>query len=137
MNPRTLGRNALVFLLTISILITSCAQEKSEPIDPETVIRDHFAALGEGDLDKAMALVADDAKLWMIGNCYDKEAFRSANEAGGPPAVFETFDFRVDGGDVYFKIKVTVGGQVVDPGSDAYGYVEDGLLKYTGDCELR
>jgi hypothetical protein len=118
-------------------MITGCAQSESESIPPETVIRDHFTALGSGDLDTAMSLVADDAKLWMIGNCFDKEAFRSANEAGGPPAVFEPSDFRIDGNDVYFKMKVTVDGQVVDPGSDAYAYVEDGLIKYTGDCELR
>lgn len=127
----------LILLLSVSILITGCSQEINEPLDPETVIREHFTALGAGDLDKAMSLVANDAKLWMIGNCYDKEAFRSANEVGGPPTVFETSDFRVDGRDVYFKIKVTIQGQVVDPGSDAYATVEDGLLKYTGDCELR
>jgi ketosteroid isomerase-like protein len=128
---------SLIIILTLSILITGCAQKDAVQINPETIILDHYAALGGGDLDKAMALVAEDAKLWMVGNCMTKEAFQSANEAEGPPVVFEPTNFRVDGNDVYFKMKVTVDGQVVDPGTAAYAYVEDGLIKYTGDCELR
>ena len=125
----------LVLVLLLGLAMVACSQQP-EP-DPETVISEHFVALGSRDIEKAMSYVADDAVLWLAGNCLPRDAFQEANEAEGPEIEFEPTDFQVNGTEVFFTMKVTIDGQVVDPGSDAVAYVEDGKIQSTGDCAAR
>ena len=125
----------LVLVLFLGLLMGACSPQ-SEP-DPETVISEHFAALGSRDIEKAMSYVADDAVLWLAGNCLPKDAFREANEVEGPEIEFEPTDFRVNDTEVFFTMKVMIDGQIVDPGSDAVAYVENGMIQSTGDCAAR
>lgn len=124
-----------VLILLVSLVLGACSQQP-EP-EPETVISEHFAALGSRDIEKAMSYVAEDAVLWLAGNCLPRDAFQEANEAEGPEIEFEPTDFRVNGTEVFFTMKVLIDGQVVDPGSDAVAYVEDGKIQSTGDCAAR
>jgi len=134
-----INRQQIVFLLyaltVMSLILYGCSTEPE--MDAESIITEHYAALGSKDLDKAMSYVTDDAVLWLAGNCLNKDAFRVANEGEGPEITFEPSDFRVNTNDVYFTMKVMINGEIVDPGSDAYAFVEDGKIKYTGDCESR
>ena len=133
------NRNIIVMLLysvtVLSVILCGCSSEPE--MDAETVIIEHFAALGNKDLDKAMSYVTEDAVLWLAGNCLNRDAFRAANDGEGPDITFEPSDFQVNDNDVFFTMKVIINGEIVDPGSDAYAYVEDGKIKYTGDCESR
>jgi len=135
MNNRRYIGFLLLSITVLSLILYGCTPEPE--IDAETVITEHFAALGGKDLDKAMSYVTDDAVLWLAGDCLPKDAYRAANEGEGPEITFEPGDFRVNENDVFFTMKVMINGEIVDPGSDAYAYVEDGKIKYTGDCETR
>jgi hypothetical protein len=135
MNHQNRTAYLLMALFIISAIISGCSSEPE--MDAETVVSEHYIALGSGDLDKAMSFVTDDAVLWLAGECLPKDVFRAANESEGPEITFEPSNFRVNGNDVFFTMKVTINGEVVDPGSDAYAKVEGGKIKYTGDCETR
>jgi ketosteroid isomerase-like protein len=135
MNNRRYVFFLLLSITVMSLILFGCSPKPE--IDAETVITEHFAALGNNDLDKAMSYVTDDAILWLAGDCLPRNAFRTANESRGPEITFEPSDFRVNENDVFFTMKVMINGEIVDPGSDAYAYVGDGKIKYTGDCETR
>ena len=135
MNKRYKYVMLLLAVTVLSVILYGCSSEPE--MDAETVITEHFAALGSKDLDKAMSYVTEDAVLWLAGNCLTRDAFRAANEGEGPDITFEPSDFQVNDNDVFFTMKVIMNGEIVDPGSDAYAYVEDGKIKYTGDCESR
>jgi hypothetical protein len=77
------------------------------PVDPAAIAQEFYRAANAGDLEAAMALVAEDVKC--RGGCYlsGKEAFRSFIQGslniGGGGGHSELSDFKVEGDQVTYR----------------------------------
>jgi hypothetical protein len=78
-----------------------------EPIDPAAIAHEFYKATNAGDLEAAMALVAEDVKC--RGGCYltGKESFRSYIQGsiniGGGGGRVELSDLKVEGNKVTYR----------------------------------
>ena len=127
---------AVTILLLLSF-ITACNQEPPVPqMDPETVLKAHFAGLTNKDIDEAMAYIADDAVIDAGGNCLEGDAvlgfFKGVTESEDPVG-FEVSEYKDEGDQVSFYLTILVAGNPVDEGP-AVAVVENGKIKYTGIC---
>jgi hypothetical protein len=128
------------FVVVVSVflsLVMACNQGTPEPqLDPEAVLKAHFAGLTNKDIEEAMAYIADDAVIDAGGECLQGDAvlgfFKGVTESEDPLG-FEVSEYKDEGEKVSFYLTLLVAGNPVDEGS-AVAVVEDGKIKYTGIC---
>jgi ketosteroid isomerase-like protein len=103
-----------------------------EVLDPAAIAQEFYKATNAGDLEAAMALVAEDVKC--RGACYltGKEAFRSYIQGsiniGGGGSYVELSDLQVEDYKVTYRWEVfNKDGNFVDSGLEAL-QIKDGLI---------
>jgi len=99
------------------------------PADPAEIVQSFYKAYSEGDLEAAMAFIADDIKC--RGHCYltGSEAFRSFIEGDMKNgAQIEISDLRGSQDKVIFNYKLYKSGSVSATGVDAVMQIKDGKI---------
>ena len=124
MNYITIAILLLVFIVTVSACGTS-----QESTDPASVIQAHFEALGAGDVEEALALVADDATFNILGDVFTGKAQireEAQKVVSNRSPSYELSNIQVDGDKVTYTNKVTIGSTVHILTSEAV--VQDGKI---------
>jgi hypothetical protein len=99
------------------------------PADPAEIVQSFYKAYNEGDVEAAMAFIADDIKC--RGHCYltGSEAFRSFIEGDMKNgAQIEISDLRGSQDKVIFNYKLYKSGSVSATGVDAVMQIKDGKI---------
>jgi hypothetical protein len=98
-------KSSALIILTVAMLITACGGPSQ---NPEEVYKAYHAAIESGDLDGAMAYIAEDASYKVpVGTLIGKEEIRSFNEEAIDQGATATCENYVVNGDVLtcdFKI---------------------------------
>ena len=114
---------------TTAPLLTPTSTFTPEPADPTAVVQSFYKAYNDGDVEAALAFIADDIKC--RGHCYlnGKEAFRSFIEGDmNSGAQIEISDLRVSPDNVVFNYKLYKSGSLSATGVDAVMQIKDGKI---------
>lgn len=123
MNYITVTIMLFLFIVTVS----ACGSSRTST-DPAAVLQAYFEALGAGDVEGAQALVTDDATFNILGNeLSGKGQIQEYNqEAVLDNPSFELSNIQVDGDQVTYTNRVTIGSQIFTLTSEAV--VQDGKI---------
>jgi hypothetical protein len=136
-------KHKIFFLyLLLSLTLVSCGttppattgRDASQPgltvdSDPAAVVQNFYAAYNDGDIEAAMAFVADDVQC--RGHCYlnGKDAYRAFVQEGMEAGdQIEISDLRVTDDKVVFNYVIERSGTVSARGVDAVMQIRDGLI---------
>ena len=134
MNTKRLLSTVMLLLVTASLLLAACAPAAPATpaaADPTAIAQEFYKATNAGDIEAAMALVAEDVKC--RGGCYltGKEAFRSFIQGSinlGRGGHVELSDLQVEGDKVtYYWKAYNKDGNLSASGVEAL-QIRDGLI---------
>lgn len=109
--------------------LTPTSTVTPESADPTAVVQSFYKAYNDGEVEAALAFIADDINC--RGHCYlnGKEAFRSFIEGDmNSGAQIEISDLRVSQDKVIFNYKLYKSGSLSATGVDAAMQIKDGRI---------
>jgi ketosteroid isomerase-like protein len=120
---------AIIFML-VTVVASACGSTQPST-DPASVIQAFFEALNAGDLDGAMALVAEDA-VFILHDVYTEKAQVRDHYQGeiDRNAHYELSDIQVAGDVVTLRLKET--SDIVEFEDPFEGVVQEGKIQSFG-----
>jgi hypothetical protein len=131
----------MTYVIGISAVLASLLLAACSPAAPAVdqaavaIVEDYYAALNAGDVDAAMAFVAEDAVFANPTGYYNGAAeIRSGLVEGviTPGITFELTNFRGADGRIVYDYEVLMGAELLDSGSDGLTIVENGEIVFDG-----
>jgi hypothetical protein len=124
----------IIILVVALSMLAACGPAATPTPDPISIVQEYYDAINAKQLDKAVALVADDALFAgpperLVG----KEAIRKSLQGvinGGIRV--DISNVQADGGKVTYTYRVTQGDLLIDRGDDGVTIVQGGQITFDG-----
>lgn len=123
--------------LVLLALLVGCQSNATGNPDAVQVVKDYYAALNEGQIDKAMTYVSDEASfINPTGTYVGKAAIQESLQGLATDGItFDLSGFEDDNGRIVYDYKVMQGDQVLDQGSGGLTIVRDGKIIFDGTVD--
>jgi limonene-1,2-epoxide hydrolase len=128
-------KQLILIVIIIGLMLSGCGT--AAPQDPTAVVQAYYAAINEGNVDKAMTYIADEAVFVIppfakYTGREDIKAYLTRLTGGQQKVKFELSNFSADGGRVTYSFVIYQGSEQFASGDDGLTIVENGKITFDG-----